>query len=102
MTHAELKAAVLVEMSRRGHLVWNNPIAKARPLFNPGIVIAFGLPGSADILGFLKGGRGVSLEIKTGEGRRTREQRAWHDRCLELGVLSIEVRSLTDLEQVPS
>lgn len=100
MNHSQLVEAVMVEMSRRGHLVWKNIVAKARPLYNPQVTLTFGVVGSSDILGFLKGGRGCSLECKTGDARTTKEQKIWIARCQALGVVAGVVRKVSDLEEL--
>ncbi len=49
--------------------------------------------GSADLVGFATGGRAVSLELKSTDGRLRPEQEVWLSRMRELGVIAGVARS---------
>ena len=100
LIHAQLKTAILVELSRRGLFVWNNPCGVATPLGSTRPV-RYGLPGAPDILGVLPGGRMLAVEVKVERDRVREEQRLWHRRAVELGALVIVARSLEDLKVIP-
>jgi hypothetical protein len=58
--------------------------------------ISFGLKGSADILGILRGGRFLAIETKTPTGRLRPEQVAFRDMVTSLGGLYVVARSVED------
>ena len=77
---AEIKAAVLVSLSRIvGVMVWNNPTGVCRALSSDH-VITYGLKGSADIIG-CAWGRAIAIETKRQKryqtGQQKRFQAAW-------------------------
>ncbi len=77
---AEIKAAVLVALSRIvGVMVWNNPTGVCRALSSDH-VITYGLKGSADIIG-CAWGRAIAIETKRHKryqsDQQKRVQAAW-------------------------
>jgi hypothetical protein len=59
------------------------------------ILIGMGVrAGAADLCVILPGGRCGWVELKHGDGRLSKEQRAFRDRCLELGHLHAEARTI--------
>lgn len=60
--------------------------------------IKFGLKGSTDILG-LAYGRPFFIEIKTGSGRLTADQKAFRDMVVRYGGIHATIRSLDDVMQ---
>lgn len=54
----------------------------------------FGKKGSCDIIGFLSDGRFLGIEVKTGTGRLTKHQQAFHKIATGFGCLIIEARSV--------
>jgi hypothetical protein len=53
--------------------------------------------GSPDLVGYLIGsGRCCGIEVKTGDGKLSREQRCWHGAAQRGGVLVVEARSVDE------
>ena len=53
--------------------------------------------GSPDLVGYLIGsGRCCGIEVKTGDGELSREQRCWHGAARRDGVLVMEARSVEE------
>lgn len=71
------------------------PISQACPRCRPK-AIRFGLPGMADLLGIVApSGRMLSVEIKSEEGRMSKEQVAWSEMVTKFGGVSLApVRSV--------
>lgn len=61
--------------------------------------LRFGLKGSPDILGIADGGRFVGIEVKTGTGRQTPEQKLFQAMTFRRGGVYIIARSLDDVEK---
>lgn len=60
--------------------------------------IAFGQVGQTDITGIMRpNGRSIFIEVKTGTGRLSKQQKAFRDMVLSMGGVHIECRSLNDL-----
>lgn len=85
---------VLVAVSAiPGGMFWRNN-SGALPLPN-GRRIAFGLPGSADILGCSRG-RAIAIECKSATGKQSRKQRDFQRAWEKAGGLYILARSVSD------
>ena len=97
MTHADLVAAVLVELSRRGCFVWRNPTGVATPLGTTRPV-RYGLPGAPDVLGVLPGGQLLGVECKVGRDRVRPDQERWHARARALGARVVVVHGVEELD----
>ena len=52
--------------------------------------------GSADLVGVVRGGRAIALEVKNETGRVRPEQHRWHDAARAWGVYVAVVRSVDD------
>jgi len=93
--HTSLVRAVLELLRLRGLVAWQN---------NTGAVnigrryVRFGARGLPDVLAVLPGGRLLALEVKTGGGRLTADQRAARDNLRAAGALVWEVRDLGELD----
>ena len=59
--------------------------------------VRFAFPGCSDILGQMKDGRFLAIEVKTSTGRATEEQEAFLQRVAEHGGVAILARSLGDV-----
>lgn len=63
------------------------------------IRISFGKVGQTDITGIIAPhGRGLYIEVKTGTGRLSPDQKLFRDMIIKHGGLHIECRKLSDLE----
>lgn len=62
------------------------------------IRISFGQVGQTDLTGVMRpNGRAVFIEIKTGTGRLSVQQKAFRDQMIVMGAVHIECRKLEDL-----
>ena len=61
--------------------------------------IRFGFQGCPDILGMLRGGRLLAIEVKTTSGRVSEAQAAFLEAVSAHGGLSFVARSVEDLQQ---
>lgn len=84
--HSALCRAIREYLSWKGAFVW--PVVQGMGTY----------PGVADIVGVLKGGRIIAVEVKTGKGQLTGKQRAFLDNIEERGGVAICARSLVDVE----
>lgn len=62
-------------------------------------LVYFGLPGTPDIIGILKGGRWLGIECKTGGAILNTDQRVFKKMIEELGGLYILARSVEDVDR---
>ena len=60
-------------------------------------LISFGQRGSPDVLGILRGGRCIGIEVKTGSAVLTPEQKNWRRVFEEWGGLFVEARRVEDV-----
>lgn len=78
-------------------LAWKNTTGTARAIDNPARFIAFGLPGSADILGAVgPHGRMIALEVKSGNARQSPQQRNFERAVARVGGAYGVARSVAD------
>lgn len=90
--HQALVRKALIELSKLGCRAWQNQTGMGRSMDNTR-VIRFGLPGSSDILGIIPpAGRLLAVEVKTGQGQQTKEQRQFQEMVQSLGGIYIVVR----------
>jgi len=59
--------------------------------------VSFGLKGSADILGIIKGGTFLAIEVKTGKAKQTTEQKNFELMILSFGGIYILANSVNDV-----
>lgn len=96
MSESDVMQSILLALgSRPDCRLWRNNTGR---LLNPksGRWVAFGLKGSADILGILQGGRFLAIETKTPAGRLRPEQIAFRRMVEGLGGLYVVARSVDD------
>ena len=100
MTEAELQAEILLAVgSRPDCRIWRNNTGVGRSLSGDR-VIRFGLVGSADLLGILRGGRFLAVEVKTAKGRQSEAQRNFQSMIESMGgiyVLARDVQTVVDV-----
>ncbi len=103
---SEIQAAIFAEFgSGKPMRIWRNNVGKAYPVsmipqLKKGIScrpIAFGVVGSADIMGILAGGRALAIEVKMPGEQLRPEQRTWRDMWIKYGGLHIVARSVGDV-----
>lgn len=59
--------------------------------------IRFGAVGSSDILGVMKDGRFLAIEVKSAKGRLTKHQKAFIDGINNAGGVAFVARSIEDV-----
>lgn len=91
--HEILVRELLVALSRTGVCrVWQQPTGMA---FRNDVAIRYGVIGSADISGILRGGRRLEIEVKTGKGVQSQVQKNFEKMILEFGGVYIVARDIT-------
>ncbi len=96
--HARLVREILARCGARSDCrLWSSNTGVARGLTHDGIV-RFGLVGSADLLGILRGGRFCAMEVKTGAARQSSRQVAFQKMIERFGGLYVVVRSADEAE----
>ncbi len=96
MTESALLNQILLALGSRSDCrVWRNNTGR---LLNPrsGRWISFGLKGSADIFGVLRGGRFLAIEVKTPLGRLRPEQECFREMVESLAGLYVVARCVED------
>lgn len=90
MTHGQAVRASILLIQQAGGRAWQRDVG----LFydRRGTPRRIGSPGEADVQGVLPGGRFVAVEVKTGTGRRTRQQVAYARTIERLGGLYVLAR----------
>ena len=94
--HMRLKNLILMELSKNGAMVWNNPTGVFYT--RTGQPIKVGVPGAADIIGVTARGQALAVEVKTGTGRLSPEQKKWRAVFCSHGGLHIEAHNLEDVK----
>lgn len=93
--HTTLVNETLVALSQVGVMAWKNNTGVARSA--AGGAFAFGLPGSADIVGCIPPcGRFLAVECKTGRGEPSEQQGKFGQAVEERGGLYVVARSVED------
>lgn len=100
MTEAELQAEILLAVgSRPDCRIWRNNTGVGRTLSGDR-VIRFGLVGSADLLGILRGGRFLAVEVKTKRGRQSESQRNFQRMIESMGGVYVLARDVQTVVEV--
>lgn len=92
--HKKLVHEILLAIQDCGKF-WktNNGVAR----LETGEMIQFGMKGQPDIIGIEKGsGKFVGLEVKTGRGRLSEDQKKFGEMILKMGGKFKEVRSVKE------
>ena len=97
--HNKLLRAIMVEVYKtfggRVH-IFRREVGTYRHLKAPEKIIKINIKGQFDLWGFMDGGQHFEVEVKTGSGRLTKEQKVWQATCKRCGILAIEARSVKD------
>lgn len=100
LSERDIQNSILSYLKLRGIFCW--PVNSVG-LFDPTKKV-FRTPGKhflkgvSDILGCLKGGRLLAIEVKTKQGRPTPEQIAFLDLVNQMGGIAFIARSIEDVE----
>lgn len=95
--HEALLKKVLLTLSSHGYFVYKNNTGaiKTNDRYQ-----AYGLPGSADILGIQPiTGRFLALEIKTGNAKQNKQQLAFEKAVIKRNGIYKVIRSLEDINE---
>ena len=94
MSEREIQRAILLRYGTDPRMrIWRNSAG-----YDEGHHVKYGLPGSADILGILKGGRFLAIEVKAEKGSQSEQQVAFQWMVERFGGLYILARSVDDVE----
>lgn len=95
--HQILVTQIMVELSKNPNVrVWANNTGVAESL-DSYRVVRYGLVGSADITGIIgPNGTRLEIEVKTGKGKQTLNQKNFEQMIKKLGGVYIVARSVLD------
>jgi hypothetical protein len=97
MREADIQREILLHFGADPRCrIWRNSTGAT---INQGRVIRFGLVGSADILGVLKGGRFLAIEVKTPQGQQSQQQKRFEAMVTSMGGLYVLARCVEDVER---
>ncbi len=90
---SELQSALLLAapIALRDVRLFRRNIGKAS---FKGSVVAFGIRGQSDVYAIVRGGRIIELELKTADGRLSKDQLAWQSFCRAWSVPHAVLRAL--------
>ena len=96
MREVEIMRAIQLALgARRDVRVWRSNTGVGRALTDPSSVVAFGLPGAADLSGIVSpSGRRLEVEVKSATGRLSPVQRAFGEMVQRFGGIYIVARSV--------
>jgi hypothetical protein len=95
LTERAIQAAILSHFGRL-FLLWRRNTGVGLTL-DASRIIAFGLPGAADLEGILPGGQHLEIEVKSARGRQTDQQRKFQVAVESAGGLYILARSIAEV-----
>lgn len=87
VTEYMLQCSILDYLRLRGILAWITHSPRNKPQ----------VAGTPDIIGVCEGGRFLAIEVKTAEGRVSKEQAAFLRQVTDAGGLAFVARSLDDV-----
>ena len=95
--HQKILVEILIEFGTRSDMkIWANNTGTA---YRRGRMLKFGLVGSGDILGIIEGGTFLSIEVKSGKARQSKQQKIFQKMVTSLGGLYIVARSTQDVKK---
>jgi hypothetical protein len=94
-----IQARILEYLKKAGIDAWRNNTRRIRV---GGRLMEFGKKGSSDIIGLLRGGRFLAIEVKAPGEHPTREQKEFLDMVRRRGGVAILAYSLEDVTSVLS
>ena len=93
MTEFELRDQIIEFLHKKGIMAWKDP----KPAFKPGKRAFRGSNGTPDIIGWLKDGTFLGIEVKTPEGVLSEAQKIFQERGQADGCMMFVARSLDDV-----
>lgn len=99
-SEADIMHAILLTVGSRPDVrLWRNNVGAAH-ITNRWM--RFGLKGSSDLLGLLRGGRFLAIEVKSATGKQSPAQRAFQKTITRFGGLYVLARSIDDVTEALS
>lgn len=98
-SESQVLAAVLAALRRHPRVVWAERMNSGETVIG-GRRVKFGFPGCPDVLGQLRGGALLAIEVKRPSGRVSEAQAAFLERARGTGAVAAVVRSVDDLAEV--
>lgn len=95
-------ASVLQALNFYPNVIWHSRINSGAYTVGEGTArrfIRFGFPGCPDILGMMRGGRMLCIEVKSPTGKLTDDQDRFLGLVIANGGLAFVARSVSDLQQ---
>lgn len=98
MSEREIQQNILISFGSLPDLrIWRNNTGSIKT--PDGRFVTFGLKGSADILGIMRGGRFLAIEVKTATGRQSEHQKNFQNMIESFGGVYILARSVEDVKR---
>lgn len=98
MKEHEIMQGILISIGSLPDVrIWRNNTGSIKT--QDGRFITFGLKGSADMLGILKGGKFLAIEVKTATGRQSEQQKSFQKMIEAFGGVYILARSVDDVNR---
>lgn len=98
MSEREIQQNILISFGSLPDLrIWRNNTGSIKT--PDGRFVTFGLKGSADILGIMRGGRFLAIEVKTATGRQSEHQKNFQNIIESFGGVYILARSVEDVKR---
>lgn len=98
MSEREIQQNILISFGSLPDLrIWRNNTGSIKT--PDGRFVTFGLKGSADILGIMRGGRFLAIEVKTATGRQSEHQKNFQNMIEAFGGVYILARSVEDVKR---
>lgn len=97
IAHDQLRDEILLAVGSSGLArVWKYEVGLFR-LYHSSQPVRLGMEGVTDIIGILKNGRFVGIEVKTGSGKLRESQKNFKNMIQKFGGLFIEGRSVSQV-----
>ena len=101
MNTAELTAAIIQAASDEGHRLFRNNSGRMKTIYKGRERwVSYGVGptsgGGADLIGWCKGGRFASIEIKVGHDKQSEAQKTWERWVIAGGGVAGVARSVED------
>lgn len=91
---------VLAHLSRHPNVAWHVRMSVARTIAKSGRWVSIGRPGMSDIIGQLRDGRFLAIEVKTPRGKLTEQQANFLKLVAANGGAAYVARSVEDLKDL--
>lgn len=97
--HQDLVHQIMLEVGSLPQVrIWKRQVGLARWNFSDRLV-HIGVKGESDLQGIIQGGQFLAIEVKTGVGKLSADQRRWRAMVIKFGGAYIEARDLNSCLQ---